>query len=79
MVTGDNALTSLSVAKQCDILEKSTETFILDTIVKDSSLHASTLDGITMDMADIARSLSNSKQYVVTGAFFHHFIEPMKN
>jgi magnesium-transporting ATPase (P-type) len=45
MVTGDNPLTSLSVAKQCKLLSAQANISVLD-VIEENSIIKSTLNGI---------------------------------
>jgi cation-transporting ATPase 13A2 len=52
MVTGDNPLTSLSVAKQCQLLSSSADISILD-IIEERNEIKSTLNGIQTPLEGI--------------------------
>ncbi|KAL4487111.1 hypothetical protein ABPG72_001563 [Tetrahymena utriculariae] len=78
MVTGDNPLTSLSVAKQCDILDKTQKIGVLD-VVTENGQTSSSFDGICTPVEKILENMISQKlQLVMTGAFFGTFLNDIK-
>lgn len=78
MVTGDNPLTSLSVAKQCGILNTKKEIHVLDVVFEDN-IPYSLLNGNKVSITEILAYLNpNKAEFVMTGNFFHNFLEPIK-